>query len=118
MPNRLFVYGTLGPGRRNEEVVSRIGGEWIPASVRGRLVLEGWAAAEGYPGMVVEDDGEPVAGHVFVSDALAEHWERLDAFEGQDFERVLTRARLEDGTTVDAFIYVLRREPAGEERLP
>lgn len=114
MPNRLFVYGTLGPGRRNGEVVSRIGGEWIPASVRGRLVLEGWAEAEGYPGMVLDGDGDPVPGHVFVSDDLAEHWDRLDAFEGEDFERVLPRVRLEDGTIVDAFVYVLRTERSGE----
>lgn len=110
MPNRLFVYGTLGPGRRNEEVVSRIGGEWIPASVRGRLVLEGWAAEEGYPGMVLDGDGDPVPGHVFVSDALADHWQRLDACEGEEFQRVATTARLEDGTTVDAFVYVLRAQ--------
>lgn len=107
---RLFVYGTLGPGRANEEVVGRIGGEWLPASVRGRLVLEGWAAEEGYPGMVLDEEGEEVAGLLFVSEALPEHWGRLDAFEGEDFQRVATTARLEDGTRVDAFVYVLRTE--------
>ena len=31
---RLFVYGTLGPGRPNEHILLKIGGTWQPASVR------------------------------------------------------------------------------------
>lgn len=42
MIERLFVYGTLGTGRPNEAVLSKIGGAWAPACLRGNLVQAGW----------------------------------------------------------------------------
>jgi gamma-glutamylcyclotransferase (GGCT)/AIG2-like uncharacterized protein YtfP len=51
MIDRLFVYGTLAPGRPNEHILANVAGEWEPASVTGRLLEEGWGAAAGYPGM-------------------------------------------------------------------
>ena len=51
---RLFVYGTLGPGRPNEHVMQKIGGSWQPASVRGRLVRAGWGfGRSGLPALVL-----------------------------------------------------------------
>ena len=44
MIERLFVYGTLGPGRPNEHVLTAIGGSWLNASVSGFLRNEGWGA--------------------------------------------------------------------------
>jgi gamma-glutamylcyclotransferase (GGCT)/AIG2-like uncharacterized protein YtfP len=41
---RLFVYGTLAPGRPNEHMLAEVDGEWETATVRGRLVPEGWGA--------------------------------------------------------------------------
>jgi gamma-glutamylcyclotransferase (GGCT)/AIG2-like uncharacterized protein YtfP len=38
---------------------------------------------------------------------LAEHWARLDEFEGEGYERVLTKAKRKDGATVDAYVYKL-----------
>lgn len=107
MPNRLFVYGTLAPGRPNEHVLADIPGSWQPATVTGTLLREGWGAAAGYPGIVLDEQGAKVEGLLFSSERLADHWARLDQFEGDDYERVLTRASLDDGTTVDAFIYIL-----------
>ena len=49
MKQRLFVYGTLAPGRPNEHVLAPLGGTWQPAFVRGRLHAQGWGAAPGYP---------------------------------------------------------------------
>lgn len=40
MTQRLFVYGTLGPGRANEHVLNEIGGSWEKASVHGYLKQE------------------------------------------------------------------------------
>ena len=45
MVDRLFVYGTLAPGRPNEHILADVAGEWEPASVTGRLLEEGWGAA-------------------------------------------------------------------------
>ena len=108
MTERLFVYGTLQPGHANAHLLEAIGGSWQPASVVGTLYAKGWAATEGYPALVLEEDGEEVEGYVFSSERLARHWERLDAFEGEGYRRVVARARLEDGRTVEAYVYVLR----------
>lgn len=108
MPERLFVYGSLGPGGPNHGLLEHLGGEWMPASVRGHLIDAGWGAEMGYPGIVLDDDGEPVAGYVFACEDLVDHWDELDAFEGRQYRRVATVARLADDTTVEAFVYVLR----------
>ncbi|HJX26674.1 MAG TPA: gamma-glutamylcyclotransferase family protein [Thermoanaerobaculia bacterium] len=107
MTHRLFVYGTLAPGRPNEHVLADVPGEWKPATVTGTLLPEGWGAAAGYPGIVLDEHGGEVKGLLFSSESLAEHWARLDEFEGDGYERVLTTVKLEDGTTVDAYIYRL-----------
>jgi gamma-glutamylcyclotransferase (GGCT)/AIG2-like uncharacterized protein YtfP len=108
MSHRLFVYGTLAPGRPNERALADIPGEWEPASVTGRLLQEGWGAAAGYPGLVLDEEGDEVQGFLFSSKRLPEHWTRLDEFEGEGYERVLTTAKLGDGTAVDAYVYRLR----------
>lgn len=107
MLERLFVYGTLAPGRPNEHVLAAVPGRWEPATVRGRLYPEGWGAAAGYPGIVLAEDGDEVRGLVFSSVALATHWARLDAFEGPGYQRVPVTARLADGTLVEAQVYQL-----------
>lgn len=109
MMSRLFVYGTLAPGRPNAHVLAPIPGTWTAASVRGRLLQEGWGAAAGYPGIILEPTGDEVHGLVFSSEKLAAHWPRLDAFEGEGYERVMVAVRLDDGSWVDAFVYALRR---------
>lgn len=108
MSHRLFVYGTLAPGRPNEHVLADVPGTWEPATVRGELLPEGWGAALGYPVIILSEDGPEVAGFVFSSDELARNWERLDEFEGEGYERVLTMAGLASGDAVEAHIYVLR----------
>lgn len=107
MTTRLFVYGTLAPGRSNAYVLASVAGEWEPASVVGTLHPEGWGAAAGYPGIVLDEDGSEVTGFLFTSASLPEHWARLDKFEGEGYERTLTRAKRANGESVDAHIYVL-----------
>ena len=105
--DRLFVYGTLAPGKPNAHILADVPGTWEPATVTGTLHAEGWGAAQGYPGIVLDPHGGTVHGLVFSSDELASHWARLDAFEGDGYERVVTQARLADGTIVEAFVYRL-----------
>ena len=52
MTDRLFVYGTLAPGRPNAHVLADVPGTWESATVRGTLVQDGWGAAAGYPGIL------------------------------------------------------------------
>jgi gamma-glutamylcyclotransferase (GGCT)/AIG2-like uncharacterized protein YtfP len=109
MTHRLFVYGTLAPGRPNAHVLADVAGAWEPATVIGRLFQQAWGAAAGYPGIVLDEQGEAVEGFLFSSQRLSEHWARLDAFEGEGYERVLTTAKRKDGTAGDAYIYTLTR---------
>ena len=111
MTHRLFVYGTLAPGRPNEHILAELPGEWQPATVTGTLRQAGWGAAVGYPGIDLDAQGDEVEGFLFSSDALAEHWSRLDAFEGDGYERVTTSVTLKDKAVVTAYIYTLRADP-------
>ena len=108
MIERLFVYGTLGPGRPNANIMDAIGGSWETATVKGKLRQAGWGAEMGYPGIDLDEHGSEVDGFVFTSKNLSSRWDALDAFEGEAYERVLTQVKRNDGTTVDAYIYRLR----------
>ena len=109
MTQCLFVYGTLGPKGPNRHVLAKIGGSWLDGSVRGRLGNVGWGAEMGYPAIELDPNAELVPGHVFESENLPDHWDELDAFEGNEYERVLTMVELPDRTLIDAYVYVSRR---------
>ena len=115
MTHRLFVYGTLAPGRSNAHVLEGVSGTWESATVRGRLLPEGWGAAAGFPAIVLDEDEPEVDGLLFSSEELGEHWERLDLFEGEGYDRVLTPVRLGSHGEVPAYIYVLRQRSAGPD---
>ncbi|GAB94852.1 gamma-glutamylcyclotransferase (GGCT)/AIG2-like uncharacterized protein YtfP [Kineosphaera limosa] len=85
---RLAVYGTLAPGGPNEHHLAGMAGSWTPGSVRGHLYPDGWGAALGYPGIVLDPHGPAVPVQVFDSPDLPDHWERLDTFEGPGYRRV------------------------------
>jgi gamma-glutamylcyclotransferase (GGCT)/AIG2-like uncharacterized protein YtfP len=91
-------------------VLADIPGDWEPATVTGRLVQQGWGATLGYPGIVLDDGTDVVEGFLFTSDALAEHWARLDEFEGPGYERVLTSAKLKGETNIPAYVYALVKD--------
>jgi gamma-glutamylcyclotransferase (GGCT)/AIG2-like uncharacterized protein YtfP len=110
MIERLFVYGTLAPGRPNEHVFGEIEGSWEAATVTGTLRQEGWGAEMGYPGIDLDEQGDEIQGFLFSSEKLSDHWAKLDEFEGKAYERVLTLVKLTDNRTVVAYIYALRGE--------
>ena len=56
--------------------------------------------------MVLDPDGSDIKVDVFESVDLPPHWERLDAFEGPGYRRVMATVRTSVGD-IDAFIYVL-----------
>jgi gamma-glutamylcyclotransferase (GGCT)/AIG2-like uncharacterized protein YtfP len=108
---RLFIYGTLQPGGPNEHILAAIGGEWQAAVIKGNLVKAGWGATMGYPGLVLDKNGNDVHGHVFASSNLSARWTYLDEFEGDEYERIVTFVTLLSGESVEAHIYVLRTSP-------
>ena len=103
---RLATYGTLAPGRSNHGQLSDLPGRWLVGYVRGSLVEDGWGAAFGYPGLILNPDGSPIEVFVFESRALLHHWHRLDAFEGPGYRRVAVDVSTADGV-LPASIYVL-----------
>ena len=105
----LFVYGTLAPGRPNAHVMDGMTGTWEQGVARGALLPDGWGAAAGYPAIVLDADGPEVPGLLFRSADLPAHWDRLDEFEGEGYDRVLTTVRLATGERVTAYVYALRR---------
>ena len=109
MNQKLFVYGTLGLGRPNEHILKKIGGSFEKASVIGILHNEGWGADMGYPGLTIDTEGKKIKGYLFSSDNLTENWSELDGFEGYAYERMLTKVKLKNGMTVEAFVYTIKR---------
>ena len=106
---RLFVYGTLAPGRVNHHVLEPVPGKWTAATLKGRLLQEGWGADLGSPGIVPDAQGEAVSGHLFSSDQLEQHWAMLDEFEGDGYTRVQVTVTLADGENLEAWVYALNR---------
>ena len=77
--------------------------------MKGYLKMQGWGAAMGFPGLVPDAAGEEVRGLLFSAANLSNFWATLDNFEGEQYERVLVVAYLQDGSAVEAYVYVLRR---------
>ena len=103
---RLATYGSLAPGRPNHGELSDLPERWLMGYVHGSLVEAGWGASLGYPGLVLDPDAPAVDVHVFESRALPDHWDRLDAFEGAGYRRVVVDVSTDEGV-VPASIYVL-----------
>ena len=103
---RLVAYGTLGPGRPNHHHLSDLPGRWFVGRVRGSLLEAGWGADLGYPGLVLDEEGPELEADVLESSALAEQWDRLDAFEGPGYRRVTVDVTTAQGA-LPASIYVL-----------
>ncbi|WP_191061559.1 gamma-glutamylcyclotransferase family protein [Geminicoccus harenae] len=102
----LATYGSLAPGEVNHHQLAGLAGRWMGGTVRGRLMEAGWGAALGFPGLVLDPDGQEVPVHLFHSPELPGHWPRLDAFEGNGYRRVVAQVDTADGP-VEAWIYVL-----------
>jgi gamma-glutamylcyclotransferase (GGCT)/AIG2-like uncharacterized protein YtfP len=110
---RLAVYGTLRPGRVNHHHISALAGSWTRGTVRGKLFSSGWGAALGFPGLVLDPLGPAVEVDLFESAELAQHWTRLDEFEGAGYQRVVTTISTDEGEK-SGWIYVLAEQPREE----
>jgi gamma-glutamylcyclotransferase (GGCT)/AIG2-like uncharacterized protein YtfP len=101
---RLAVYGTLAPGRANHHQLAGLEGRWELGTVRGNFTEAGWGTAFGFPALLLDPSGPLVEVYVFESLDLPDHWARLDEFEGPEYQRIVTRVLLADGTA-EANIY-------------
>ena len=107
-PNALFVYGTLAPGQVNAHALAPLSGAWTEAQISGSLHDAGWGATHGCSGARLLDndidkitaDSFPrsvVKGVLFESADLADFWQKLDDFEGIEYQAEITMAHLVTG---------------------
>ena len=112
---KLAVYGSLGPGRENEHVMTAVGGVWRDGyTMPGVRLDRGWGAAIGYPGIVWKTGPSVVDVFVFDSEALPAHWAKLDDFEGDEYARLYVEVKRMGAPPEIVFTYALR-EPSTKE---
>ena len=110
---RLIVYGSLAPGEANHSHVSDISGTWWQGWVEGTLHQKGWGAGQGFPGLHWQSGAGRIPVHVLESEALQDHWERLDAFEGPGYQRIAVPIFRANSAPVIGFVYALRDNETG-----
>lgn len=101
----LFTYGSL----MCEDIMAAVAGAQFAST---KAVLPGYrrflVKDEQYPGVIAAAAGT-VPGVVYHAITL-EGWARLDAFEGEYYERILVSVRSTDNTLAQVYCYVFRPE--------
>jgi gamma-glutamylcyclotransferase (GGCT)/AIG2-like uncharacterized protein YtfP len=101
--DRLFVYSTLRKGQTARSLIANHITRCVPASTDGAI----YAFPMGYAGFIETEEPCRVIGEVLWLTDLPATFGLLDAYEGDEFVRVLKQALLETGEVVWAWIYVL-----------
>ncbi len=105
MLERLFVYGTLAPGKENHHWLSPLKGAWHPATAKGSIEIQTIGSHAGLP-CFIPSKTKIVEGLIFTSNELYKIWDKLDEFEGVDYIRRLMPVISSDGEELQAFIYL------------
>lgn len=109
MTNRLFVYGTLAPGRSAWSVIAA----WATGTPsEDRVAGALYDTGRGYPAAVFDgpgetvDTGNAVHGYVVELDpaGAAEAFTTLDRYEGPEYERTVVRT--ERGVEVATYAWI------------
>jgi gamma-glutamylcyclotransferase (GGCT)/AIG2-like uncharacterized protein YtfP len=101
--DRLFVYSTLRKGQTAHSLITSHIARCVAASTVGAI----YAFPTGYAGFVDADEPCRVIGEVLWLTDLPATFGLLDAYEGDEFARVLKQAVLDTGEAVWTWIYVL-----------
>jgi gamma-glutamylcyclotransferase (GGCT)/AIG2-like uncharacterized protein YtfP len=99
--DRLFVYGTMRQGQTARSLVAGSVTRCVKASTDGQI----YAFPMGYPGYV-EGSGRVVGELLWLTD-LAATFGLLDAYEGEDFVRVIRQVQTETGEELWSWIFAL-----------
>jgi gamma-glutamylcyclotransferase (GGCT)/AIG2-like uncharacterized protein YtfP len=109
--DRLFVYGSLRQGQTARSLVANQIRRCEKASTTGVI----YAFPMGHPGFVEGDGTGRVLGEVIWLSELAATFGLLDAYEGQDFVRVIRKVTLDEThEQLWAWVYTLA-DPAAAE---
>jgi len=99
--DRLFVYGTLRRGQTARSLIANSITRCMRASAIGRI----YAFPMGYPGY--NEGAGIVVGELLWLTDLAATFGLLDAYEGEDFARILKQVTTETGEELWTWIYTL-----------
>lgn len=58
--------------------------------------------------MIPNPQGERVEGYLLTANALNDKWAMLDAFEGEEYERVTVPVATRNVVETEAFVYALK----------
>lgn len=105
--DHLFVYGTLRPKHENAHLLEKIGGTWTVATLDGSVHVLDWGPDKGLFAVVLDGTVAGVEGYIFSSAYLGDHWAMLDEFEGFQYQRVQTIAKMQTGESRQVWIYVM-----------
>ena len=105
----LFVYGTLIPGQINDFVLKKLSGTWQKASVKGFFDKKGWLKTQGFPAVIIDENGNTIYRYLFSTEELSKNWQMIDDFESDLYQRVKTSVFLENNHQVIAYIYELNK---------
>ncbi|HLL21386.1 MAG TPA: gamma-glutamylcyclotransferase family protein [Kofleriaceae bacterium] len=108
--DRLFVYGTLRQGQTARSLLANSVKKSTPAWTSGQI----YAFPMGYPGFSDADARGRVVGEVVWLTDLAATFGLLDAYEGEDFARVIKQVTTASGEQLWAWIYTLA-DPAATQ---
>ena len=101
--DRLFVYGTMRQGQTARSLVANSIKKSAKAFTSGHI----YAFPMGYPGYTEGDGKGKVVGEVVWLTDLAATFGLLDAYEGEDFARVIKQVTTDAGEQIWAWIYTL-----------
>jgi gamma-glutamylcyclotransferase (GGCT)/AIG2-like uncharacterized protein YtfP len=101
--DRLFVYGTMRQGQTARSLVANSITKSVNAFTSGHI----YAFPMGYPGYTEGDGKGRVIGEVVWLTDLAATFGLLDAYEGEDFARVIKQVTTDAGEQTWAWIYTL-----------
>jgi gamma-glutamylcyclotransferase (GGCT)/AIG2-like uncharacterized protein YtfP len=108
------AYGSLKPGESNFHIVEDIAGEWIDGTIRGELGA--WGP---YLRLLLDTPNQQqLAVQVLLSAELPKHWGRLDAFEGEAYERVLCDVQTTTYGKLRGFVYAMPSAVASKQATP
>jgi gamma-glutamylcyclotransferase (GGCT)/AIG2-like uncharacterized protein YtfP len=101
--DRLFVYGTMRHGQTARSLVANQIARSEKAWTTGFI----YAFPMGYPGFSEGDGTGRVVGEVVWLTELAATFGLLDAYEGDDFARIIRQVTLDSGEELWTWIYTL-----------
>lgn len=97
--HRLIVYGSLAPGEVNNFVVAGLEGTWERCVIRGHM-----GRIQGFKAFKYDPQGEEFSVWLFTSPLLPEKFPDLDDFEGEEYQRIIIPAQVDD-RVIMAYVY-------------